>query len=108
MLRVGGAQPKGAHAILIENCIIERVNLAGIGVGFDPFWYASLSACPCNMCRLYVTASMPARHAACVPQLRSSSAVCVSSSLQSQEKCSTRRIGVAHCNAAFTWTPLHV
>ena len=37
----GGAQPKGAHEILIENCVIERVNLAGIGVGFDPFWCAS-------------------------------------------------------------------
>ena len=45
-LLAGGAQPKGAHVILIENCIIERVNLAGIGVGFDPFWYTFLISLP--------------------------------------------------------------
>ena len=38
----GGIQPKGADNIVIHDCIVERTNLLGIGVGFDPFWYAPL------------------------------------------------------------------
>ena len=34
----GGAQLKGAHEVLIQNCVIERCNMPGIGVGLDSFW----------------------------------------------------------------------
>ena len=44
----GGIQPKGADSIIIHNCIVERTNLVGIGVGFDPFWCSLLRSVPCT------------------------------------------------------------
>ena len=34
----GGVQFKGADEVIVHNCVVERSNLTGIGVGFDPYW----------------------------------------------------------------------
>ena len=41
-----GIAGKGAHSVIIKDNIVERASGAGIGIGFDPYWWASWAICP--------------------------------------------------------------
>ncbi|KAK9845119.1 hypothetical protein WJX74_010776 [Apatococcus lobatus] len=38
-----GIALKGAREVVVENCLVERCDLLGISVGFDPYWW---EGCP--------------------------------------------------------------